>query len=330
MIIRSTIISLALVVVFAATSSPVWLTSVNIKAGMHLISLRVSNVGDYHAIHCNHILQCELSGCFHLVKPSLCSRYPHTNRGIIDYQLNTATSYYFSYAVNLSSVSTTGYQFRLSLFNGTVVNSWRASFFCYDYSIMTFISSASSAGTYSSNDSVGSGSGYREYKTVINFSTGAINMSHAVYIMPFINSVILKRASTNDNFVYKATLEIINSTSYYRIHATDGNCLLSYACQYRITYDQTAVQSTQKTYLDAQFFTGSNGTPNSYSLIFSDPTNYHCGVNHYNFSGTIAPEFRFDPVTFTLTSTSYVFVNLSTINYRYRSCVSPTIYFMES
>lgn len=153
-------------------------------------------------------------------------------------------------------------------------------------------------------------------------------MTHAVYIMPFVNAITLYRPSTSDNFIYKVTLEIINSTSYYRVHATDGNCRLSYACQYRITYDQTTVQSTQKTYLDAQFFVGNNSTPSPYSLVFSDPANYHCGLNHYNFTGTTAPQFSYDPVTFTLTSTGYVFLNLSTINYRYRSCVSPTIYFM--
>lgn len=221
-----------------------------------------------------------------------------------------------------------GYQFYLSLYNGTEVNSWRSSYFCYDYSFITYISSARSSTSYSSSDAVNSGSGYRFYKAPIGFSTGAIDMTHAVYIMPFISRVVLYRPSISDNFIFKVTLEIVDSTTYNRIHATDGNCLLSSASQYRITYDQTAVQATKKTYLDAQFFTGNNSTPNPYSLVFSDPTNYHSGINHFDFSGTVAPKFSYDPVTFTLTSTGYVFLNLSTINYRYRSCASPTVYFM--
>lgn len=99
---------------------------------------------------------------------------------------------------------------------------------------------------------------------------------------------------------------------------------------YRITYDQTAVQATQKTYLDAVFLTGTNTVPSSYSLVWSDPINYFAGVSHFNFSSSQVPRFSYNVTTFTLTSTGYVFLNISTINYRYRSCVSPTLYYMES
>lgn len=218
----------------------------------------------------------------------------------------------------------------MSLYNGTAINSWKASCFCYDYSIITFLSSAPSAGNYTSLDAVGSGSGYRFFKAVITFSTGSIDMTHAVYIMPFIYSVVAYRPTLSDVFVTKVSLEIINSTNYYRVHATDGNCRLFYLSQYRITYDQTTVQSSQQTYLDAQFFVVTNGASNPYSLIFSDPTNYHAGINHYNFAGGTVPSFSFDTVAFTLSSAGANLLNLSTINYRYRSCVSPTIYFMES
>lgn len=251
--------------------------------------------------------------------------------GIINFQLSTATSLYLSFKIDTTSTNVSGLTFQLNLYNGTVVSSWQASYFCYDFSFITFISSASSPGSYTaSNSDVADGSGYREARTVINFSTGAIDMTHAVYIMPFVNSVYLYRPSTSDNFIFKITLEIINSTSYYRNHATDGNCQLTYASQYRITYDQTAVQATQQTYLDASFFTASNGVPAAYSLVYSSSVNYHAGINHVNFSGSPAPQFDFDTVAFTLSSTGYVFLNLSTINYRYRSCVSPTIYFMQS
>lgn len=199
--------------------------------------------------------------------------------GIIDFQLSSSSSRYLSYYLDYSAYSASGYTYYLDLYNGTVITSWRVSYMFYDSSIITFMSVGSITTTYTASNAIASGSGYRTYKSVTTFSTGPIDLTHTVYIMPFHNGVILYRASANDSFQFKVTLEIINATSYYRIHATDGTCQVKSASQYRLTYDQTAVQMTQQTYLDAVFFTASNSVPNAYSLTFSDPTNYHCGIN---------------------------------------------------
>jgi phage-related protein len=74
--------------------------------------------------------------------------------------------------------------------------------------------------------------------------------------------------------------------------------------------------------------TASNNTPDPYSLIYSDPTNYFAGVNLYNFTDNTAPQFTYDPIAFSLTSTGYLNINISTLNYRYRNCATPTIYYV--
>ena len=138
--------------------------------------------------------------------------------------------------------------------------------------------------------------------------------TRAIYFLPFLTQVTLYRPSLSDSFVFKVSMETI-ANGYDLIHATDGNCQVQAAAQYRITLDQTAVQASQ-IYLDVQFFAGINSTPNPNRLVFSDKSSYVCGINHFNFAGTMAPQFRYDPVTFTLTSTGYVFLNLTTVNFR--------------
>ena len=142
----------------------------------------------------------------------------------------------------------------------------------------------------------------------------------------------LNRASTSDDFVAKVKLEVVNSTNYNRIYSTDSTCRILQSAQYRLTFDQTALQATQTTYVDVTFFIGTNGVAAPFSLIFSDPTNIIAGFNNIAFSGTgPAPQFSFDPITLTLTSPGYLALNITTVNYRVRNCVSPTTpYYLES
>lgn len=138
--------------------------------------------------------------------------------------------------------------------------------------------------------------------------------THAIYCIPFLTTLTLYRPSLSDSFVFKVSMET-TASGCRTTHATDGNCQVQIATQYRLVLDQTAAQTSQ-TYLDVQFFAGINSTPNPSRLVFSDKSSYVCGINHFNFAGTMAPQFRYDPVTFTLTSTGYVFLNLTTVNFR--------------
>lgn len=155
-------------------------------------------------------------------------------------------------------------------------------------------------------------------------------MTHNVYIMPFLCGFALDRGSSlSTPFSIGVSLEITSASGYNRIYRTTGTAIIYYVSSYRVTYDQTNVQSTQKTYLDAEFFTATNGVSDPYSLVFSDPSNYFAGINNFTFSTSQIAQFSFNTTSFALTSSGYVFLNISTLNYRYRSCVSPTIYFVE-
>lgn len=143
-----------------------------------------------------------------------------TNLGVIDFEIDTSNDLNLGYDLTFSTQSTTSYTISVDMYRSMTVKSWKMAYFCYDWSIITFISTNPSAQNYSGYPNVTSGTGVRAYKTVINFATGAINTSHAVYIMPYVSGADLIRANTSDGFYVKITLEIINSTSYYRIHWT--------------------------------------------------------------------------------------------------------------
>lgn len=148
--------------------------------------------------------------------------------------------------------------------------------------------------------------------------------------MPIITGFLLDLGSTLSTFFsVGVSLEIVSATGYTRIVRTTGTAGVLYLRNMRINYDQTAVQSTQQTYLDAEFFIGNNGVSDPYSLVFSDSSNYFAGLNNFTFGVNQLAQFSYNPNTFTLTSSGYGYINMSTLNYRYRSCIPPDIYFNE-
>lgn len=157
----------------------------------------------------------------------------------------------------------------------------------------------------------------KEHVSGLSFSTGAIDLSHTVYIIPLLSGFTLDRGSAlTTDFSIGVALEIKSATSYDRIYRTTSTACVSWVKSYRLTYDQTAVQLTQQTYVDGQFMVGSAGVPSSYTAPqLTSPATYFAGVNNFSFSGS-QTQFSFNTSTFTLTSTGYNFINISTINHR--------------
>jgi hypothetical protein len=128
--------------------------------------------------------------------------------GIIDFELDSASELYLSYYNSATPAGSIGVSLTLNLYRIITINFWKVSYLCYDFSLMTFLTSASSSSTYTvaTGPNMTTGSGYRTISSSITFSTGAINLTHSVYIMPFLCAVDMYRSSASDNFAVGITL----------------------------------------------------------------------------------------------------------------------------
>ena len=175
-----------------------------------------------------------------------------------------------------------------------------------------------------------SGTGPRFVTGPIKFATGDINLTHTNFMLPFLTGFKISSISSS-YFATKLTLEIKNSSHYYYNFSVDGDNYLTSGIYTRIIYDQTAVQQTKQTYLDAGFAVANNSLPQTaISFLFSSTTNFMAGINTFNYSVGAILNFNFSTTTFHLISTgSYNHLNLSMWNFRARNCPPPTIYFVE-
>lgn len=135
----------------------------------------------------------------------------------------------------------------------------------------------------------------------------------------------------SSNFQLEIVTMPYNATNYKCIYKTSGTTTVSWVAYYSIAYDETAVQETQNRYIDAIFRVATSGVLADYSLIATDSTNYHAGINTFNFSNTNGINFNFSTTNYSIsTSTAYLYLNFSTWNNRIRTCPDPYIYFLES
>lgn len=130
----------------------------------------------------------------------------------------------------------------------------------------------------------------------------------------------MSRVAASDSYIVKASSEVISTTSYARIIATDGTCKVNFIATYVLIVDKTSIQANREVYLDTLSFTGTNGAPNAFSLPNYNPTTMYAALTAFNFLGTTPAKFSFDPSTLTLTSTGYNFINISIVSYRFRKC----------
>ena len=160
MVLRVILIQLVVALTLAAVSSPTWATSSNIKTGRRLRRFRIPYIR-VNSIDGHHLLRWQLPISLYDVELPLHPRYSFTYPGIIDSKLSTATGNFSSNNLDWNTTGSTGYQFFLKLYDGTAVNSWGSSYSCYDWSLITLITSAKSSKGYTSSDAIRVGSGYR-------------------------------------------------------------------------------------------------------------------------------------------------------------------------
>jgi hypothetical protein len=76
---------------------------------------------------------------------------------------------------------------------------------------------------------------------------------------------------------------------------------------------------------------GVNSAPGVYNpFIMSTPENYFAGINNFSFTSSQIPQFTFSMATFSLEPSSYEFLNISTVNFRFRLCSGATPYYVQA
>lgn len=83
------------------------------------------------------------------------------DEGIIDFELASPAGLNLGISCTIGSLTTANFKYTLTLFDGTTINSLKTSYFSYDYSVHTYLSSSLNVATYGSGDQVYSGTGYR-------------------------------------------------------------------------------------------------------------------------------------------------------------------------
>lgn len=161
---------------------------------------------------------------------------------------------------------------------------------------------------------------------MVNFtkSTGEVmNMSHIVKMLVYVNGINMKRNSGKFNWTMSALF--INQNNYTLALFTSGNTTISNLTYSRIIFDQTALQSTQLTYVDAGYVVALNTGWGSLSLSipWKNTTNFMAGLNSLAYEAATAINFAYNEPTLTA-SGSMAFNNLTIcyFNYRYRACPS--------
>jgi hypothetical protein len=133
-------------------------------------------------------------------KCSHCSRYRIFNKGIIDFSIGTSNNRYFGMLISLWASSISQMTFGVAIFNSTTVKSLKVAYFSYNAQVITFLTSALTEEFMASDSDMRFGTGLRQTVAGVGFSTGAIDLTHDVFIMPFLVGFILDRGSSISSF----------------------------------------------------------------------------------------------------------------------------------
>lgn len=178
---------------------------------------------------------------------------------------------------------------------------------------------------------INQGTGYRQAYRMVNFTanTGEVLiMSHRTVILAFINSILVKRNGGNFNVTVWATID--NPNVYTLYAGTSGKCTIHAMTYSRLTFDQTALQSAQLTYIDSGFVGGASTSWASLVLTFpySFSTNFMAGLTSFAYPGTGVSNFVFTQATLSCTGTmAFDYLEFGYFNYRYRTCPTGYPYF---
>lgn len=125
-------------------------------------------------------------------------------------------------------------------------------------------------------------------------------------------------------------MKIVNATHYSTTVNIGHYAKLYNLGASRVIFDLTMFQSDPNGFASVQFkFTDTTG-PLPYSQVYSHYTNFFAGINTFDFSSSQLVKFDFNVATFQLTTPGCYSLNISTINYYWRKCQSPTIYYLPA
>jgi hypothetical protein len=255
---------------------------------------------------------------------------PQVSVGLIGLQPTTATNAAIYFLVNIGAQSLTGFTLQIGLNGNCSLSSMKISYFAktstYTYMFVDY-QSVTSKILFNTVTNLASGSGNRVDTAIVVFSSRTtIDLTHNYVVLPFITGVNINKVSSS-NAQLELLTEVYNTTHYKCSYKTGGSTRVYSVTYYSLTFDQTAVQETQSQYLDTIFKTGANNVESTLTLKASSATTFHAGLNGFNY--TNANGLSFEVLTtspFTLsTASAYLYVNISTWNYRNRTCASPNV-----
>lgn len=159
---------------------------------------------------------------------------------------------------------------------------------------------------------INKGTGYRQTYRVVNFTANSgetLDLTHRTIILVFINSILVKRNGGDFNVTVWATIDSPNLYTLYT--GTSGVCTIHAMTYSRVTFDQTALQATQLTYIDSGSISGSSNTWSMLTLAvpYSSSTNFMAGLTSFAYPGTSVVNFQYNHPALTCTgSMSFQFL----------------------
>lgn len=131
---------------------------------------------------------------------------------------------------------------------------------------------------------------------MVNFtsSTGeSMNLAHTVKMLVFTNSINMKRNSGKFNWTVSGVF--VNSNNYTLTLFTSGNTTISNYTYSRIIFDQTALQATQLTYVDAGELVGLNTAWASLTLSipWKNSTNFMVGMSSMAYEAAVGISYTY-------------------------------------
>lgn len=120
-----------------------------------------------------------------------------------------------------------------------------------------------------------------------------MNLAHTVKMLVFTNSINMKRNSGKFNWTVSGVF--VNSNNYTLTLFTSGNTTISNYTYSRIIFDQTALQATQLTYVDAGELVGLNTAWASLTLSipWKNSTNFMVGMSSMAYEAAVGISYTY-------------------------------------
>lgn len=147
------------------------------------------------------------------------------------------------------------------------------------------------------------------------------NLANNNLILIWVNTLTMKTVA-GKGFSFSWATGILNINEYIIYLTVNGNTTITSMFFARLTYDQTAIQSSQTIYLDGGYML-SSGNYNTLKVdfLYKNLTSFMVGLSYFAYNDTQKLNWTFDVNSVTTTgTTSHSWMALSYWNYRFRVC----------